>query len=287
MSVSTPRPTHESDWGVTCYEYPDSAEATAWKGVRYGNKKGVQRDKDKTTRDEMDPETLAAAISRARKTVRVKTASIGADHMITLTYRDNMLDHDKLWNDFKYLLKLIRQNGWEGHYVAVAEKQKRGAWHLHVAVSGRQDVKLWRNTWRRVVGDIEGKSGGNIHVRGPESLKKLGLMNSGMIAQYLSKYINKYFDTGLIGVRRYRTSINIKIKKNVVYCVPSISNSATLMNLYRVFEEITGYNVRSHKVLEEYEVIKIASWSINRKRSSHGKHREIRTQHDNHIWQDT
>jgi hypothetical protein len=274
MTVSTPRPQHDSDWGVTCYEYPDSAEATAWKGIRYGNKKGVQHDKEKVTRDQMDPETLAAAISRARKTVRVKTASIAADHMVTLTYRENMTDHERLWKNFKYLMKLLRQEGWEGHYVAVAERQKRGAWHLHIAVSGRQDVKLWRRKWHHVVGDYEGNTGGNIHVKGPEDFKKMGFSNSAMIAAYLAKYINKEMEKGVIGLRRYRTSINIEVKKNVVYCVPSISNSATLVNLFRCFEEVTRRQAISHVIIPEYQVIKIISWNQPKRRRKHERQHE-------------
>ena len=260
MTISTTRPGHDTDWGVTHYTYPDAMEATAWKGIRYGNKKGKQKDPEKTTREEMDPETLAAAISRARKTVRVKCSSIGADHLLTLTYRENMQDLTRGWNNLKYCLKLMRQGGWEGHYVVVAEKQKRGAWHFHLALSGRQDVKAWRATWRHVVGEYDGMPGGNIDVQGPKEMNRRGITNSAQLASYLSKYISKGLDLGEFATRRYRTSINIEVKKTVRYCSVSINDSVTVTNLERVYYELSGELPRTTRYIPEREIIWFASW---------------------------
>lgn len=268
--ISTTRRTHDEDWGVSVYTYPDSTEATAWKGIRYGNKKGVQRDVEKQNREDMNPETLAAAISRAKKTVRVKCASIGADHLLTLTYRENMLDMSRAWADFKKVLRLMRAAGWDQHYVAVGEYQKRGACHIHMAVSGKQDVKLWRSCWHQVVGQIvvngELVPNGNIDVAGPKKLNKKGLQTSGQIAYYLSKYISKDAEQGEIGRNRYRTSLNIEIKKNVVFCSPSIDTHATQDNLARIFHEQTGVWPLQEKPLRDGELWWFASWSDSRRR---------------------
>ncbi|MFP3354636.1 hypothetical protein R0K04_25115, partial [Pseudoalteromonas sp. SIMBA_153] len=49
------------------------------------------------------------------------------------------------------------------HYVAVLERQERGAWHVHIAVKGRQNYRVLRRIWLSVVG----VGNGNIHVRNP------------------------------------------------------------------------------------------------------------------------
>lgn len=53
---------------------------------------------------------------------------------ITLTYRDNMKDRKKLYNDKKNFYKKLKEMfpNQELLYIDVAEPQKRGAWHLHI-----------------------------------------------------------------------------------------------------------------------------------------------------------
>jgi len=267
MTIHTLQPTHEQDWGISCYTYPDSCEATAWKGKRYGNKKGKQR--EAKSRDEMSAEVTAAAISRARKTVHVKCASIGADHLVTLTYRENMQDLDRCWSDFKKFLRKMRQAGWDQAYVAVGEKQKRGAWHIHIAVSGRQSARLWRELWRDTIGTYENQPGGNIDIQGPKRFQKFGIKTAGQLANYLSKYITKDADQGEIGSRRYRTSINIQINKRVVYVSPSLGTQATLMNLERVYVELTGEFPRQSRQIPDREIFWFASWPDTRQTTKH------------------
>jgi hypothetical protein len=65
-------------------------------------------------------------------------------------------------------------------YVIVAERQKRGAWHFHLALRGWQNLPLIRACWRRAGGD------GNVDVQpftGPNH----------KMASYMSKYISKAF----------------------------------------------------------------------------------------------
>lgn len=51
---------------------------------------------------------------------------------VTLTYAENMKEQNKLHDDFKVFNKAFRRKGYEYEYIAVAEPQGRGAWHLHV-----------------------------------------------------------------------------------------------------------------------------------------------------------
>ncbi len=63
---------------------------------------------------------------------------------LTLTYAENMRDPERLMKDFDVFWKRLKREyeGKRGHkleYVAVAEPQARGAWHMHVMIKSNQD----------------------------------------------------------------------------------------------------------------------------------------------------
>jgi hypothetical protein len=73
---------------------------------------------------------------------------------MTLTYAENMQDYKRLYRDFnKFMLSL--KYAYKDHhfeYIAVAEPQARGAWHMHVLIKSDQETlflphekvdKLW------------------------------------------------------------------------------------------------------------------------------------------------
>lgn len=137
-----------------------------------------------------------AAAQRARSNVRRRCKHLQLCELVTLTYRENMVDRDRLMRDFDVFMKRLKRVAPHLHYVAVAERQKRGAWHMHIAVPrvlshyayrGHlvRSYDLLRSLWRGVVG----ADNGNIDVarrrRVRGSLRRL--------AAYLSKYIGKAF----------------------------------------------------------------------------------------------
>lgn len=137
-----------------------------------------------------------AATQRARSNVRRRCKHLQLCELVTLTYRENMGDRDRLMRDFDVFMKRLRRLVPDLHYVAVAERQKRGAWHMHIAVPrvlshyayrGHlvRSYDLLRSLWRGIVG----ADNGNIDVarrrRVRGSLRRL--------AAYLSKYIGKAF----------------------------------------------------------------------------------------------
>lgn len=140
--------------------------------------------------------TREAAAQRARSNVRRRCKHLQLCELVTLTYRENMQDRDRLMHDFDLFMKRLKRLAPGLHYVAVAERQKRGAWHMHIAVPrvlshyayrGQlvRSYDLLRSIWRGVVG----ADNGNIDVarrrRVRGSLRRL--------AAYLSKYIGKAF----------------------------------------------------------------------------------------------
>jgi hypothetical protein len=145
------------------------------------------------------------AVRRARSRLRQLILTARADHLLTLTYRNNQIDFSQASADLTRFVRLVRQHFPDWTYVAVAERQKRGAWHWHLATPGRQDVALLRACWRKVIGE------GNIDVsapRGGEMKRQLALV------AYLGKYLAKGFDDPScrkLNARRFRSSLGIKV----------------------------------------------------------------------------
>lgn len=156
-----------------------------------------------------------AAMNRERSTRRARTQVRrlakfkGLCVLLTLTYRENMLDRDRMARDFDVFVKRVRRviPGFE--YVCVFEKQKRGAWHAHIAVRRIlshyvhkglmvKSYDLLRSMWRGVVG----ADNGNVDV----SRNKRVNRSSAKLAAYLSKYIGKTFDQAEKHVNSYSAS---------------------------------------------------------------------------------
>lgn len=144
---------------------------------------------------------------RARTKVRRLCKAKGLSTMITGTYQENMLDRSRITRDLDVFIKRVRRVIPGFQYVCVLEKQKRGAWHFHMAVprvlshyyQGGTLVRsydLLRSMWRGVIG-----AGGNIDV---SRNKRVG-RSSAKLAGYMSKYIGKDFGTDSEG-DSYRAS---------------------------------------------------------------------------------
>ncbi|MGQ0667079.1 MAG: rolling circle replication-associated protein [Nitrospiraceae bacterium] len=126
------------------------------------------------------------AQARAKGEIRRRCLSIGADHLITLTYRDNVEDRERVLTDLERLRCMLSRVGYPMPYVAVLECQKRGAIHSHLAVRGFQDIRLLRRCWYKIVG----KAQGQVNVKGPRPGT-----SPVKLARYLSKYISKAIDS--------------------------------------------------------------------------------------------
>jgi len=174
-------------------------------------KKGGGSKRKSKTREGMSPEVLAKSCQRAKTMVRRKCLSMGADRLLTLTFKDNVTDLDLAQERFKYFTKLMRKRfGSRFVYVAVVEYQKRGAVHFHLAVSGYYPVSAVRPLWLRACGDL----GGNIDITSPKKYKNKKSWNPKNIAGYLAKYITKT-ETTEINKKRYSSGGKITIPEAV------------------------------------------------------------------------
>lgn len=167
--------------------------------VSFGFVSTVIRSKTVRGLSENREENEERSVRRAKKLLRQKVLASGANHLLTLTYRENVSDLDLANDHLTVFIRRIRRQHPGYPYVAVAERQKRGAWHWHLAVCGWQDVKFLRATWRRIVGD------GNIDVKPPR--KAAGDNPRLGIVWYLCKYLGKAFgEEGALNARRFRSS---------------------------------------------------------------------------------
>lgn len=190
------------EWVVRGRNFGDGqVEITATRFDRYVGAQSMNTlPKAKRGESENTDQNLMDAAKRAKQQVRLRCKAIGADRMITTTYRENMTDKTRLKKHFDAFRRRVSKiQGFD--YVAVPERQKRGAWHLHIAVKGRQNYRVLRAIWRSVVG----VDNGNVDVRNP--FREKGLRHK--LAAYLGKYITKDFSEHALNEKRYWTSRGI------------------------------------------------------------------------------
>lgn len=214
-------PVLKTTWMVYDRQFPDGQrEICASRFVRIKQSGPLPyANRAKRGESEKRAENNDDSAKRARQAVRLRCKSIRADRMLTLTYRENMKDWVRLlkdWDAFRRRMSRYKQF----HYVATVERQERGAFHIHVAVHGRQVYQLIRSIWQRIVGlGPDGKQGGQINVRDPH---KFGFGKNGAhkLAGYISKYISKDQGSHGLNKKRYWTSRGIVVPEKNFYQLP-------------------------------------------------------------------
>ena len=163
----------------------------------------MQLRKEVMTPEEKEAANKARSVRRSRQTVRHTIKALEADHMLTLTYRENMQDVDRLKADFKRFVRMVTARYPEWRYVAVKETQERGALHLHLAVKGRQPIKYLLKCWYIAIGGSIDDSGENtkgaVNVRAPHRRWRSGgkAWKCDKLAGYLTKYLGKEIEASV------------------------------------------------------------------------------------------
>lgn len=191
------------------------------------------------------------AVRRAKAHIRWLVNEMEADRLFTLTYRANETDREKVKADFKRFVRLVRK-GWGGQqglpewrYVAVLERQERGAYHIHCAVKGWQKVTFLRTAWYKALGGQGDETGdqtpGNIDVTSPRKARwgtSLREWKASKLSAYLTKYLAKTFDEETDEKKRYWHSKDtvVPAKQRFILCatdlVSAIHESASVLELH-------------------------------------------------------
>ena len=161
--------------------------------------------------------SFESALRRARQKIRLLVKQYGADRLFTLTYRANQVDREQVKKDFKEFLRLVRRQVPEWGYVAVLEKQDRGAYHIHCAVKGWQKITYLRRCWYKALGAKGAETGadtpGSVNVTSPLTARwgtSRRDWKPSKLVQYLTKYLSKTFEITDKEKKRYWHSDSIK-----------------------------------------------------------------------------
>jgi hypothetical protein len=145
---------------------------------------------------------------------------MGVNSLWTLTYKANVKDRSIVIKHLDTFRRRVREVLGDWRYIAVIERQDRGAYHVHLAThalpvrlaKGGVKVKSWdvmRAIWRRITGDL----GGNFDES--KARKRWGTrptrQGAGSIARYLAKYVSKTFDDSAVNQHRFMRSLDVAL----------------------------------------------------------------------------
>ena len=121
--------------------------------------------------DTKQADSLRKTFNNLRQLINTNFSVNDSELFLTLTYKENMQNADKLYLDFKNFFKRLRyeMSGVELAYITIAEPQGRGAWHLHVLlksvdggnlyIDNRKMQEIWGHGWtetKRLTSDNPG-----------------------------------------------------------------------------------------------------------------------------------
>ncbi len=101
-----------------------------------------------------DTKSVAQSLKHLRDKINANTENSEYCRWITLTYKENMTDTTKLYNDFKNFNKRLRKEVGQYEYISMVEPQERGAWHCHVLLIFARKApyipnETVRNSWKQ------------------------------------------------------------------------------------------------------------------------------------------
>lgn len=199
------------------------------------------------------------AVKKAKQTTRYLCQQMSADRLLTLTYRENMEDREQVRIDFKQFLKYVR-HGWKGQkglgdwqYVAVLERQDRGAYHVHIAVRGWLPIKFIRQCWYKALGSSVDAAGsdtpGQVDLSPPRDYTGAGRKKQWAVdrlAFYIVKYMQKTFDETTTEKNRYWRSKDIEPPIQYRHWLVATNLGDALEELYRYMANAEGFNLKKH-----------------------------------------
>jgi len=223
------------DWEHSGPLHPDSIAARVLRG-----------EIEDPNSDEKRQANARRAARRAKSKVRRLCKAFGCDTMFTLTYRENQADLDLAKKHVKEFVRRVKRLMPGFRYVCCYEEQKRGAWHMHMAVRAIEKhfkvrgvrVKSFdalRSVWRAVVG----LDNGTVNVSDPKKHKRRYPVrrSPARLAAYMSKYMMKAFESGELDAERYSSSNQADLPRPVRM---EFARTTLLDLLDEVYAEVAG-----------------------------------------------
>ena len=122
-------------WSITIHDF-----GKQWVEMSWGRLDPIQGKRGEKGASRNRKMNEARARGRAKSTIRKKCLTIGADHLVTLTYRANMEDRDRVLHDLERLRRGLAPAGGAIASVAGPGRPKRGGRHPHFPVEGVSEV---------------------------------------------------------------------------------------------------------------------------------------------------
>lgn len=88
---------------------------------------------------------VSQSLKRLRDYINTNVIEPNNCKWITLTYKENMTDTKRLYNDFKNFIKRFKYQYGNFEYIVAMEPQERGAWHCHCIIIFDKKAPFIRN----------------------------------------------------------------------------------------------------------------------------------------------
>lgn len=123
-------------------------------------------------------ESLKRTLAAGRRIICKNFSGGPSETFMSLTYAENMTDTKKAYEDFKRIMKKVREEYGSMEYIVALEPQERGAWHMHTLIKSddgrpfRIDAKWLYKAWNK----------GRVHLRPIDDIDNAGAYLTGYLA---------------------------------------------------------------------------------------------------------
>lgn len=100
-------------------------------------------------------DSLRKTFKKIRELINTNFTGKPNELAFTVTYKENMQDEKRLYNDFRKFIKRLKYKYPNIDYMSVVEPQERGAWHCHILIrfngletvyiANKEVAELWSN----------------------------------------------------------------------------------------------------------------------------------------------
>lgn len=173
--------------------------------------------------------SLRRTISSIRDLINMNFTGQKNELFITLTYKENMQDLDKLYKDFEKFYKKLKRRfkNQELLYISVVEPQERGAWHIHLLLKNLSVEELY----------IPNETISNLWGNGFTKTERLAQVDN--IGAYLSSYL-----TNLREGEETKKGQRLHLYPsgmNIYRCSKNVKRPIVVDNQYKYIESIKDF----------------------------------------------